>query len=436
MQVLDDIWASIKGNAKSRISDPIIGTFVVSWVLCNWDRLALLIWGAGKLEARINKMSKEMAFINEPSLIWNNYDLLILPAVLTIVYIFFLPMLAHKIEKVVKPTQIRRHDHTVDLDIDKAIKQKKLNKAHLRANPYNEFLAQEVKIDIEREREELELTRAKAEAAKNMQIESKAKATAAEIELEKVELKAERDARTLAISTAKQKAQLASHRFPSAYLFIHLLSNSLKDDDVVMSLHGLTRCVATIFGYDDFNALLNDKQFNNENLDLMKYILLDTDRLAPDFYEILEDENIEEFDSEWLISHLEMVFEHLPYALVYPETLAERVRDEIDENRFELLDHDGVIGGMAETDTIFDEVDEIVKDNFEYDMKSHVFVVSLSGTASGSHRKESDIPGQSVDLSIEARCGAIVGCYGLSDYEISASATPTDYSDRQFSIMT
>ena len=31
MQVLDDIWASIKGNAKTRINDPIIGAFVISW---------------------------------------------------------------------------------------------------------------------------------------------------------------------------------------------------------------------------------------------------------------------------------------------------------------------------------------------------------------------------------------------------------------------
>ena len=36
MQVLDDIWSSIKGNSKARVRDPVIGTFIVSWAVCNW----------------------------------------------------------------------------------------------------------------------------------------------------------------------------------------------------------------------------------------------------------------------------------------------------------------------------------------------------------------------------------------------------------------
>ena len=81
MKVLDDIWASIKGNAKTRINDPIIGAFVISWGLCNWDRLALLFWGTGKLEERISMFSQEVSFLNEPSLLWTNYGLLILPLI-------------------------------------------------------------------------------------------------------------------------------------------------------------------------------------------------------------------------------------------------------------------------------------------------------------------------------------------------------------------
>jgi len=427
MQVLDDIWASIKGNAVTRINDPILGAFVVSWVLCNWDKLALLFFGTEKLETRINKLSQEMAFLSEPLLIWNNYDLLLLPVVLTAFYIFILPNVAHEIEKKLKPTQINRHDHIVDLDLNKAIKQKELNKARLRANPANEFLAQEAKIDIEREKSEAELKQAEAEAAKSIQEEAKAKETVAKIDLEKREQKAETEKRTLAISTSKQKAELASHRFPSAYLFIELLSESVKADDVIMSLSGITRCVAITFGYENFSTLLNDKKFTNENLEQMKYVLLDTDRLTSEFTNLLEDEQVGEFDSEWLIGHLEMIFDELPYELIYQETLAERIQEEIDINSFELLNEDGVISGMAETNTIFEEVDEIIVDEYEYDNSESAFIVNLSGTASGSHRKESDVAGQGIDISVEAICRSIIGKFGLSEHEYKAHATPTDY---------
>ncbi len=427
MQVLDDIWASIKGNAKTRINDPIIGAFFISWVLCNWDRLALLFWGNEKLEVKIDKMAREMAFFDTPSLLWTNLDILLLPLGLTILYIFFLPKFAYWVAKQLKPTEINRHDHSVELDINKAIKQKELNKARLRANPENEFLAQEVKIDLEIEKSEAEIRFSEAEIAKNKQFESKAKATKAEIETEKREYQAETEKRSLAISTAKQKAVLASHRFPSAYLFIEVLSESVKSDDVVMSLNALTRCIATVFGYNDFNALLNDKKFTNENLEQVKYVLLDADHLTLELTQILDDDGIEEFDSEWLIGHLEMIFDELPYELIYPETLAERIQEEIEINSFDLLQEDGVIGGMAETDTIFEEVDEIVLDKYEYNNKEGLFIVNLSGSASGSHRKESDVSGQGIDITIEASCRAIIGKFGLSEHDINAHATPTDY---------
>ena len=82
---------------------------------------------------------------------------------------------------------------------------------------------------------------------------------------------------------------------------------------------------------------------------------------------------------------------------------------------------------MAETDTVFDEVDEIVLDRFEYDTKSSMFVIHLSGSASGSHRREAGIPGQGIDISIEATCRSVVGEFGLSEHDIDASASPTSY---------
>jgi len=426
MEILDDIWASLKGSAKTRINDPIIGTFICSWVICNWDRLALLFWGIGNIEVRINKVSQEMAFINNPSLVWINYDLLLLPLMLTVFYIFIFPKLSYCVEKQIKPTVISRHDHSVELDTNKAIKQKGLNKARLRANPKNNFLAQEVEIDINREKSEADLVQEKASAAKSKATEAKAKATIAEIELEKSENQAKNEKRALAISAAKQKAVLASHRFPSIYLFLELLSNSIKCDGITLTLGGLSRCIATIFGYSNFTLLLNDKNFSNSGLENMKYVLLEPDHLTSKFTKILGDEEINDRDSEWLIGHLEMIFDQLPYELIYEESLAENIYESINCNSYELLQEYGVISGMAETDTIFEEVNELEVEDYSFDQDKGKFIVKLFGSASGPHRKESDVPGQGIDIKIRATCNAIIGKFGFSEYKIEADATPTN----------
>ncbi|HBY88702.1 MAG TPA: hypothetical protein DEO86_22865 [Colwellia sp.] len=438
MQVLDDIWASVKGNAKTRINDPIIGAFVISWGLCNWDRLALLFLGAGKLDTRINMFTQEVSFINEPSLIWTNHALLLLPLLITAFYIFVLPSVAHAIEKKLKPTQINRHDHTVDLDLNKAIKQKELNKARLRTNPDNEFLAQEVKIDIEREKREAEVKKAEAEIKKseaetlrNQEVESKAKVTSAELELKKRESEAktaklvlenhERQTKVekneLAISTAKKNSTLASHRFPASYFFLELLSDNLKEEDVIMSLDGLTSCISTIFGYESFSNLLNDKEFTNENLEQVKYLLLDADKVTAGLSKVLINEGIEGFDSKWLIGVLEDIFETYSYQLVYPDTLADIIQDEV--NNFDLSS----LNGMDEIPTAIENINELIIDEYHYDDRLNEFFVSFSGSASGSHVSYSSVSGPDIELSIEARCYSIIGGAGLGEPEINGGAT-------------
>lgn len=62
MQVLDDIWASIKGNTKTRSKDPVIGAFIVAWCICNWDKLAKLFFGSQKIDERIKTMSESMVY--------------------------------------------------------------------------------------------------------------------------------------------------------------------------------------------------------------------------------------------------------------------------------------------------------------------------------------------------------------------------------------
>ena len=130
MKVFEDIWASIKGNAQTRINDPIIGAFICSWILCNWDNLTLFFMGSEKIADRVKLLSDKMAFFEHPELFLQNTDLLLLPLFLTAVYVFVMPRVSNFVATVINPTEIKRHDSSVDLDINKVNKQKNLKHIH------------------------------------------------------------------------------------------------------------------------------------------------------------------------------------------------------------------------------------------------------------------------------------------------------------------
>lgn len=448
MKILDDIFDSISGNVKSRITDPVIGVFVLSWSLFNWDKLAILFFGSGEFEARVIKLSGEMSFTGDPDLILQNLELWLLPILLTLFYVFLWPSISGWVTLKINPTELRRHRQLIDSDIKKSIEQKNLNKARLRADPKNKFLEQEIEIDLaieksNAERVEQETLAAsekagEAKASKEREVqerntavsiaeEAKAKEDLANLELRKKERIEDHEKIMLKVSTSEHKAALASHRFPSVYLFLHNFSESIKSDGVVMSLDGLSDCLAAIFGYDDFKKLLDDKNFSNDNLKKLKYVLFNPDYLTEKFTKILMDENISGHDSEWLIGHVQMVFDDLPYEFIYEKTLAERIHELIDINSMAILEEDAVNSTMAETDTIFDEVYVEPPVSYGMDESGGSFMIELSGGANGEHRKESDIRGQGIVFSMKAKCPVLIGKFGLGEYELVIINSSVEY---------
>ncbi len=55
------------------------------------------------------------------------------------------------------------------------------------------------------------------------------------------------------------------------------------------------------------------------------------------------------------------------------------------------------------------------------------FEVSMSGYASGHHRKEDDVIGRELSVNIIASCTPKIGRFGLSDYKLTISGSPRDY---------
>ncbi|MGC3834435.1 hypothetical protein ACPSKX_09225 [Moritella viscosa] len=211
---------------------------------------------------------------------------------------------------------------------------------------------------------------------------------------------------------------MASLRFPSSYLFLNLLSESLAQDGITLSLKGLSETCAAIFGYDDFNALLNDPHFTNSGLQGMAYVYYDDELLSKRLEDIVETENSENEDlsSDMLFDHISMTFDELPYDFINGDSLAEKVCELVSEDSYDLLNGDDLSGPIADSMTNYgngDGVEDVSLSSYDFDTD---FIIELSANASGSHHK--------------AQCSPVIGKFGLKEHEIiNVNGSLEDYWD-------
>ncbi|WP_340611443.1 hypothetical protein [Xenorhabdus bharatensis] len=122
MKIIDDICSSIAGNAKTRINDPFIGTFICTWVICNWNPLSLLFLGEKKITERINFFKEYLS--GTPLLEWNY--LLTIPLSITLFYLFIFPWISLKINAIQRLVNEKLHNQAIDIELNKTIEQKKI----------------------------------------------------------------------------------------------------------------------------------------------------------------------------------------------------------------------------------------------------------------------------------------------------------------------
>jgi len=436
MKLIDDICASIAGNAKTRINDPFIGTFICSWVVCNWNHLSLLFWGEGKVTERISIFYNYLS--ETPKWEWNH--VFTIPLVIAIGYLFLFPWLSMLINFLQHWANEQLHKQAVDRELIKIDQQKNLNKEKLKANPNKQFLEQLVQQDINKRNEilghvkqrssrlEAKTTEAKAKAkeqeAKAQEAESKASLLI--LDLEKKNKQTELERIRFESDSAKARATHASHRFPSVYFLMLKIEETLSEDAIKISLNALGSIVAALFGYENFEELLNDKNFNNEALGKVEYVYYD-DELAKRLEQIVldEDSDNEDFSADLIFNHFEMLFEDGPFKLIAGDNLAEECKDEFERDPYDIFNGDGTSGAIAESDTVFDNIEDISIEKFDF---NNGFYAELSANASGSHRKEEGVPGRSMTVSIIMQCDVLVGKFGLGSIEqVEVNGTLDDY---------
>jgi hypothetical protein len=433
MKLFGNLTSSIQDNIKTRVNDPIIGAFVCSWILFNWDRLAVLFFGSDKIESRIERLSNDMGFFCNPWLIFSNLDLLLLPIAFTVFYVFFMPKVSVIVVKILAKTDVERYGAVVDREVQQAAKQRELNAERLLGDPGEKFLAEEVEEKLAQERAIREKMEAEAEKARDEALAEKERAgkeTAdkklVQLEVEKKEREAQVEKMAFSESAAINKAVLYANTYNSSYLFLQLLDVNIKQDGINVSLEGLTGILAAIFGYNDYAELLDDSSFNNDSLRDLKYVLCDSDYLSARLDTILAAEKFadDSFGSEWMLDHIQTLFEDLPYQFVFEDSLEDLVFERIEADQFDLLNSDEIASAQAETNTILEEMEFHGR---EHSFGDNKFVVEISGSASGHHRKEEGMSSPGVDFMLTATLPVSWGKYGLKDYEIELAASPEDW---------
>lgn len=426
MKVLDDILASLSGVAKTRVSDPFIGTFTISWIICNWNHIALLLWGGGTVSDRVNEFQKYLSLTG----LFGFNSVFVIPLMLALFYLFAFPWLSLVFKYILKNVNDRLHKQAVDVELDNIRQQEELNKARLRSNPEKQFLEQTVQWDIDRKVEVLghiklrterlqaklgEQERKKVEAEANT-AEAKSRAAIAELEEDSKKKQAELDKQKFNVTSAKLRATLASHRFPSVYVFMSKLDDSLKSDDITLSLMSIGEVVAAIFGYKDFQSVLDDDGFNNDAFSNVEYIYYDSDDLAGKLENIVfvEGSRSVNLTSDLLFDHVLMMFDDFPFELVDLDALEERAIGFFEENKYSLFDFDSVAIAIAESDSIFDEVEFEAVNISVFELG---FTTKFQAYAKGAHRKYSVAPMRTMNISVEIRSRLKVGKRSLGGFE-------------------
>ncbi|NQD71458.1 hypothetical protein HP439_12060 [Sphingobacterium shayense] len=108
---------------NERMSNPLIGSFVISWTILNWKPILFLIFSSQSIENKIKLITSEFYPNQFLYLEYSWYMYLIFPLILSIIYTLGTPRLENFISKINRPPTIRKN---TQLHTDKIADFKKL----------------------------------------------------------------------------------------------------------------------------------------------------------------------------------------------------------------------------------------------------------------------------------------------------------------------
>lgn len=97
---MKELLQSIFLTSKERISNPIIGTFFISWTAFNWKPIIFLLTSDQKIEDKINYIDSNFSTM---------YNLLLYPLITVLIYILVIPYVNLLFEYLLEFSRIKRN---------------------------------------------------------------------------------------------------------------------------------------------------------------------------------------------------------------------------------------------------------------------------------------------------------------------------------------
>ncbi|WP_339724131.1 hypothetical protein [uncultured Paraglaciecola sp.] len=438
---MKDILTNWAKDNQLKMTSPVIGAFISAWILFNWDRFLLLFWGEGELPIRL-KQFQDTTNISD-------YQFWLWPLLVALIYVFGLPYLNILTQKTKRHAELLRHNEVVDTDITKEIKLAKLNEEKYKSNPNNDYLGQKIKYEleqkeaeakkaeaeVEKKQSEAEILAAEAKEAASRAEQESSKEKTAKLELEKQQRSAEKEKHSHELTKSRHINELATLRFPTAYQYIYRLSEDLAELGYILKLDTLANVIAITFGYSNAEKLITDNNFTQATLSDLSFVVYDSSDFINQLESILDKDGSEVIDESELFDFVIQVFETIDHCKLIPsDSLKEEAVSYIEENGFEILELDQVNSEMAATNAIFDEINEFVVNDMNFDAKNNTCSVNMSGSVSGTNQEDKMFSGDTIDVQFTLSYKPLIGAngFGSPEYiEVRAEAAhPDDHSYR------
>lgn len=427
--MVQDLLKNWFSDTKVKITSPVMGAFIGAWVLFNWKHFLLLFWGSDALEVRLAAFEKLLTLANFSIWLW--------PFLVALLYAFGLPYLNVISHKILKKAEEWRHSEVVNIDIVKAKKKAELNEELYKADPANPYIGRKLEAELKQKDAEAEKSRANADKASAELKEAKAKQEKAEIEAKEVKLiadqaqrKNEREQQAHEIAKAKHHQEIVDLHFPTLYLFLDILSKSLHEDGLHISLGLMTESISVSFGYKEVDSMLTDDNFTLSKLGGLSCVVYDDSTLLSDLKEIIE-KHKEDIDEDALFDHLVGTFEKLDrFRFISSDLKKDLAKDFLDDssNVFDLIHDDSVNSRISETNahSFGVEYAEFISIR---DTKDGNIVVEASAEIQGEIDEDRPYSGHQISVDFELIYKPIIGRngYGMPEFG-EVKATLEDYS--------
>jgi hypothetical protein len=434
--MVKDLISNWFSESKTKIRSPVIGAFIGAWTLLNWKHFLLLFWGNGLIETRLANFETLLIFSNLSFWLW--------PILIALVYAFCLPYLNILSQIILRKAEELGHQQTINVDIQKAKQKLKLNEEIYKADPSNPFLGKKIEADLKRIQADAENTQANAEKSravadkaaaelattKSAQEKNEAEAKLEALELKDLKRRDEREQQAHEGAKITHQHRLSCLRFPLAYQYIKKLSDQLVENQQLVKMDTLADAIATAFGYQTADKLLNDEKFNQENLETLSFVYYESKQLLETLRLIAQNDDNEDLDEELLFDCLIETFEKLNYCkLLSDDSIEEEASIYIQEHSYDIINFDEVIQTMAETNAFFDEVSIGKPDHVTFNSKSKSYKLGFSGTVFGTNHENKVFSGDTLDVSFTLIYPVELGGSGLGKpafKDISASVSHPD----------